>query len=66
MSEDNNLLTRSHIDDVIAISKDKFYYEDFHLHLKMFEIDKLKENTIEIELMLIELDSKHSNILRQK
>ena len=61
----NGILSNSHIDDVIAVFKDKSYCEDFRLHLKMFEMDKIKGNTIDIELMLTELESKYTNLVKQ-
>ena len=64
--EANDAFTGAHVDDVIAVFKDKSCCEDFRLHLKMFEMDKLKGNAIGIELMLTELDSKCTNIVRQK
>ena len=59
-------LTSACVDDVISAFKDKSCCEDFRLHLKIFEMDKLKGNSIDIELMLKELDSKCTNILKQK
>ena len=31
----------------------------------MFEIDKIKDSTIDIELILIELESKYTNLVKQ-
>ena len=59
-------LASAHVEDVIAVFKDEHWCEDFRLHLKIFEMDKLKGKVIDIELMLTELDSKHTNLLRQK
>ena len=64
--EANDVLASAHIDDVIAVFEDESCCEDFRSHLKMFEMDKLKGNSIGIELMLTELDSNHTNLLKQK
>ena len=54
--EANRILSSLHIDDVIAVFRDKICCEYFCLHF--FEMDKLKGNTIDIELMLTELEEK--------
>ena len=63
--EANDVLSSSHVDDVLAVFKDKSCCEDFRLHLKMFEMDKLKGITLDIELMLTELDAKCTNLVKQ-
>ena len=63
--EANNIDSKDHLDNALAMFKDKSCCEDFCLHLKMFKMDKLKGNTIDIDSMLTELDSKHTSLLRQ-
>ena len=62
----NDALNSAHVDDVITVFKDKSCCQDFRLHLKIFEMNKLKGNAIDIELTLTELDSKCTNLVRQK
>ena len=53
--EANDITSSDHVDEVIAVFKDKSCCEDFRLHQKMFEMDKLEGNKIDIELMLTEI-----------
>ena len=46
--EASDILSSSYAEDVIAVFREKTCCEDFRLHLKIFEMDKLKGNAIEI------------------
>ena len=63
--EANDVISGDHIDDIIAVFKDKTTCEDFRLHLKMFEMEKLKGRMIDIEAMLTELNSKFTSLAKQ-
>ena len=53
--EANDFLSNTHVDDVIAVFKDKTCCEDFRLQLKMLKMEKLKGSKIDIKLTLTEL-----------
>ena len=61
----NDITSSEDTNDMIVMFKDKTYSKDLCVHLKIFEIDKLKVNTIHVNLMLIELDSKYTSLLKQ-
>ena len=60
--EANGALSSSRVDDLISILRDKICCEDFHLH---FFLKWMNLNTIDIELMLTELESKFTNLVKQ-
>ena len=63
--EANDINSSNYLDNVITVFKDKSYCEDFHLYLRIFEIEKLKDNKVDIDIILAELDSKYTSLLYQ-
>ena len=61
----NYIASSDQVNDIIAVLKDDTSYEDFCLHLKMFEIDKLKESTINVDIVLTKLNFKCASLLKQ-
>ena len=63
--EVNAISSVNHTDDEIAVFEHNAWCEDFRLHLKMFEMKKIQGNEVDLELMLIELETKHTNIINK-
>ena len=61
--EVNDIISSSYLDNAIAVFKGNSCCEDFRLHFKIFEMDKLKSINVDIEMMLTKLDTKHTSLL---
>ena len=61
----NAVSSSNHAGEVIEVLKDSGHCEDFRLYLKMLEVSKIKGNNIDIELMLVELEIKCANLVKQ-
>ena len=62
--EANDILSYDHLNNIIAVFKEKSCYKDFCLRLKIFKMEKIKGSKVKIKLILTELDSKYTSLLK--
>ena len=62
--EANAVSSSDYLNDILKVFKDVSIYENFRLHLKIFKLEKIRGTLVDIEKMLIELDSKYYNLVK--